>query len=230
VARPGLTRRSTGTRRRVRRFQPRGAAGPVNLNVRHTGEKSLEPKAEDIEKAFAAFDDGIRPARYRPSRHWYVLNKIGKPYPAKAIWALATNIRQFNTRDARLGLSNLEYSLIDIRNIRIESTFDDEVEKSKSDTPNNRRLRLKTAPKKPNTTYIIVKTYQRNPDVVAEVLYMAKGKCDKCKKPAPFAKKKDNSPYLEVHHKVPLADGGEDTVENAVALCPNCHRELHFGQ
>jgi hypothetical protein len=30
----GLTGRSTGTRRRVLRFQPRGAAGPVNLNVR----------------------------------------------------------------------------------------------------------------------------------------------------------------------------------------------------
>jgi hypothetical protein len=28
---------------------------------------------------------------------------------------------------------------------------------------------------------------------------------------------------------VPLARGGEDTVENAVAVCPNCHREAHFG-
>ena len=25
-----------------------------------------------------------------------------------------------------------------------------------------------------------------------------------------------------------LADGGPDTVENAVALCPNCHRRLHY--
>ncbi len=23
-------------------------------------------------------------------------------------------------------------------------------------------------------------------------------------------------------------DGGDDTVENALGLCPNCHRELHF--
>jgi 5-methylcytosine-specific restriction protein A len=28
---------------------------------------------------------------------------------------------------------------------------------------------------------------------------------------------------------VMLAEGGEDTVENALALCPNCHRRLHFG-
>jgi len=48
-------------------------------------------------------------------------------------------------------------------------------------------------------------------------------------KPAPFLRKKDQSPYLEVHHMIQLADGGEDTTENAVALCPNCHRQLHFG-
>jgi len=35
---------------------------------------------------------------------------------------------------------------------------------------------------------------------------------------------------LEVHHKVPLAEGGDDTVENAIALCPNCHRHAHYGK
>jgi 5-methylcytosine-specific restriction protein A len=34
---------------------------------------------------------------------------------------------------------------------------------------------------------------------------------------------------LEVHHKTPLSARGEDTVENAIALCANCHRELHYG-
>jgi len=33
-----------------------------------------------------------------------------------------------------------------------------------------------------------------------------------------------------VHHKKTLALGGEDTVDNSLALCPNCHREMHFGQ
>ncbi|MFM5358466.1 HNH endonuclease [Aeromonas veronii] len=40
---------------------------------------------------------------------------------------------------------------------------------------------------------------------------------------------KDGTPYLEVHHKEKLADGGEDTLENTIALCPNCHRKFHFG-
>ena len=34
---------------------------------------------------------------------------------------------------------------------------------------------------------------------------------------------------LEVHHTKPLAEGGEDTVNNAEALCPNCHKEAHYG-
>jgi 5-methylcytosine-specific restriction protein A len=35
---------------------------------------------------------------------------------------------------------------------------------------------------------------------------------------------------LEVHHKIRLADGGFDTVENAIAVCPNCHRQCHHGR
>jgi 5-methylcytosine-specific restriction protein A len=35
--------------------------------------------------------------------------------------------------------------------------------------------------------------------------------------------------FLEVHHLLSLASGGEDTVFNAVAICPNYHRELHNG-
>lgn len=32
---------------------------------------------------------------------------------------------------------------------------------------------------------------------------------------------------LQNHHVQPLAEGGADVVENAVALCPNCHRRMH---
>ncbi len=40
----------------------------------------------------------------------------------------------------------------------------------------------------------------------------------------------DGSRYIEVHHLQWLVEGGSDTPENAAALCPNCHRELHFGK
>ena len=40
----------------------------------------------------------------------------------------------------------------------------------------------------------------------------------------------DGDFYLEVHHPKRLADNGSDTPSNAVALCPNCHREMHYGE
>jgi len=27
-----------------------------------------------------------------------------------------------------------------------------------------------------------------------------------------------------------LSEGGEDTIDNAGALCPNCHKQAHFGR
>ncbi len=92
-----------------------------------------------------------------------------------------------------------------------------------------RAKRLAAAQKKPTVRVTTVLDFDRNPDVVAEVLAQASGKCQQCGSPAPFTRKSDGSPYLEVHHKIPLAFGGEDTVVNAIALCPNCHREAHYG-
>lgn len=70
-------------------------------------------------------------------------------------------------------------------------------------------------------------SYARDQRVKAWVLERAKGKCEACETPAPFTTV-DGFPYLEVHHVRKLADGGSDTPSNAVALCPNCHRRLHF--
>lgn len=97
-------------------------------------------------------------------------------------------------------------------------------------TREQRLARLKVAAKIPTKVITISTAYSRNPDVVAEVLFRAAGTCEGCDKAAPFPRNKDGSPYLEVHHKIHLAENGEDTVENSLALCPNCHRREHFGQ
>ncbi|MDN4546389.1 HNH endonuclease signature motif containing protein [Pseudomonas sp. C32] len=70
--------------------------------------------------------------------------------------------------------------------------------------------------------------FVRDAQVVAFVLRKASGKCECCRQPAPF-EKPNGLPYLEVHHVKRLASGGSDKTTNAVALCPNCHRELHHG-
>lgn len=81
----------------------------------------------------------------------------------------------------------------------------------------------------PAATSSAVTQYQRDASVKAWVLQQANGRCEYCLQPAPF-NNSDGLPFLEVHHVRQLADNGSDTVTNAVALCPNCHREAHYGQ
>lgn len=52
--------------------------------------------------------------------------------------------------------------------------------------------------------------------------------CELCKRESFITLK--GEPYLEVHHVIPLSQNGPDEISNAVALCPACHRELHFGR
>lgn len=103
-----------------------------------------------------------------------------------------------------------------------------EATRAKKRNSAERRDRLRHADPVPQQKYVVVKAFRRNPDVVQEVLERAKGFCEDCRSPAPFARASDGTPYLEVHHKVMLFLGGLDNVENAIALCPNCHRKRHF--
>lgn len=112
--------------------------------------------------------------------------------------------------------------------IRIPATVT-ELHSSPEKIKHERLLRLLLAPKKPKTTTVTVVEYIRNGDVISEVLERAAGVCESCNSPAPFIRASNLQPFLEVHHRIRLADNGDDTVENAIALCPNCHRKQHFG-
>lgn len=69
-------------------------------------------------------------------------------------------------------------------------------------------------------------TYVRDPYIAEYAKRRAKGVCELCGKAAPF-KDKSGHPYLESHHIVWLSKDGADSVNNTVALCPNCHRRMH---
>lgn len=111
-----------------------------------------------------------------------------------------------------------------------EAAFAGKVQSLSQDAAPKRRERLRIAAKIPERQLALTYVYMRNPDVVVEVLARANGICEACRKLAPFRRAKDGNYYLEVHHKIQLANGGEDTVENAIAVCPNCHRHAHFGE
>jgi 5-methylcytosine-specific restriction enzyme A len=80
----------------------------------------------------------------------------------------------------------------------------------------------------PKRRQVTIELLNRNPYVKAYVLKQANGICGHCRQNAPF-NKANGRPFLEVHHCTPLAEGGDDTIANTMALCPNCHREAHFG-
>jgi 5-methylcytosine-specific restriction protein A len=86
--------------------------------------------------------------------------------------------------------------------------------------------RARKAPQKVGSRSATLTQFQRNEWVAENAYRRARGKCELCSEPAPFKDRKGD-PYLEVHHVQRLADGGPDTVENTVALCPNCHRKMH---
>ncbi len=183
---------------------------------------------KDINRAFKEFDNGKRPTGCNNPRSWYVLSKNGDPYPAKMIWALAIGeaARKFKTNVAKKELEKRGFEIVKISNC---NNFDKSIQKSLESSRKARLKRLKKANRKPKRIIFQSVGFARNPDVVAETLFIANGICQKCEKPAPFRSKKTRKPYLEVHHITPLAKGGDDTIKNAIALCPNCHRKEHFG-
>lgn len=71
--------------------------------------------------------------------------------------------------------------------------------------------------------------YNRSTAVKEYVKARADGVCEGCSTPAPFTSK-TGEPYLHAHHIHELSDGGSDTVDTVVALCPNCHYRVHHGK
>ena len=142
---------------------------------------------------------------------------------SSSVWQMRTNIREAIAllnwfTEPATALAHLH---------ELESKLQVAIARSKIDSQEARLQRLRAAPRVPKRVTVQTTAYVRNPDVVIEVLNRACGNCECCNAPAPFIRGSDDSPYLEVHHTISLAEGGEDTVENAIAVCPNCHRARH---
>jgi 5-methylcytosine-specific restriction protein A len=87
--------------------------------------------------------------------------------------------------------------------------------------------RIKYAKKEAGKRDVTSVVYERNANIAEMAKRRANGFCQLCEKPAPF-KARDGEPFLESHHIIWLSKGGEDTLENSTALCPNCHRKMHI--
>ena len=88
---------------------------------------------------------------------------------------------------------------------------------------------LAVRPARPRASSATTRVYERDQLVIAIARKRARHRCEVpgCSHPQFMAA--DGLPYCEVHHLIPLAEGGEDRIENAACLCPSHHREVHHG-
>ncbi|MBS1070911.1 HNH endonuclease [Gluconobacter cerinus] len=91
-----------------------------------------------------------------------------------------------------------------------------------------RALQAATAPNEASPHIALANVRARSKAVRDYVLARSGGFCENCGSPAPFLTSA-GQPYLEAHHIHKLSDGGPDHPASVAALCPNCHRQVHFG-
>lgn len=150
----------------------------------------------------------------------------GSPYQEKQydtdgklrnVWVFPLMPMDFNPEAPLLSLDTVKQaSNSKLKQKNISKLSHDELEK-----------RAKLYHVKVGTRQTTVKYFIRNNFVSAYTKRRANGFCDLCENKAPF-NTPEGDPYLETHHIKWLSRGGKDSVENTVALCPNCHRKMHI--
>ena len=204
-------------------------------------EHGLNPvSAGDLLQALHAIMRGERFTRSisAAAAEYYVhviMRDYGNEAARRAIVALERHVDYYETVQPskmlkmRALLSKLREATSKADLIAEHIAFDREVAAMMLLPKEQRYKQLPQAGHKPRSIIVQHRAFIRSKAVVAEVLLRASGICESCKGAAPFLRKATGLPYLEVHHRITLADGGDDTVENAIALCPNCHRKMHHG-
>jgi 5-methylcytosine-specific restriction protein A len=80
----------------------------------------------------------------------------------------------------------------------------------------------------PDRAAAVRSRFVRDPQVREYVLQIADGHCEYCREQGFLMK--NGRRYVEAHHIISLSAIGRDTVDNVIALCPNHHRQAHFGE
>ena len=173
-------------------------------------------KKEYYQKLSRKFDRTEKSFEYRMQNISFVFSEMGREWikglrPAK-------NVGSNVFKEIEEIINNLDNKFS--KNVSFQNQVDNLIKNKKRKEPKGSR--------NPKVYKSEVIQYIRDPAVTAWVLDLANGICESCKEPAPFIKP-NGAKFLEVHHVKQLADGGSDTITNAVALCPNCHSELHYG-
>jgi hypothetical protein len=81
----------------------------------------------------------------------------------------------------------------------------------------------------------VVSKWRRNPRVAREVMYFNNYSCQISAEHPTFISNRTGKPYVEAHHLIPVEIQSQfeyslDVHSNIVALCPNCHRLVHYAE
>ena len=120
------------------------------------------------------------------------------------------------------------YVNIKTRIIDLPTADSDELEKRVAALLKIPNLEKPEGVKEPERREQMLSVHECDPKVKAWIIKNANGKCECCG--ADGFIKEDGSIFLEVHHLRLLAKNGSDTIKNAIALCANCHRKLHYAK
>jgi 5-methylcytosine-specific restriction protein A len=162
---------------------------------------------------------------FRPKEYTYIgpIELAGSPYKERQtdqrgslrdVWVFPLKRQQFTTKPPVFAQETIQES--ETRKIDKARKLSDEELKAHALLTRNR----------PGIVAVQASQFLRSPYVAEYAKRRAKGRCQLCSQPAPFADK-NGEPFLECHHIIWLSRGGEDSIQNTVALCPNCHRKMH---
>ncbi|MDD6088388.1 MAG: HNH endonuclease signature motif containing protein [Desulfovibrionaceae bacterium] len=131
----------------------------------------------------------------------------------RIVWVFPIKSKQLNTYiSEKIYKENIAEKLKTIKHISFEEL---------------KKLAQNNSSKKVSTRTVVTNISERNVTIAEYAKRRANGVCQLCGQQAPFVDKM-GSPYLESHHIIWLSNGGEDSIMNTVALCPNCHRKIHI--
>lgn len=133
-----------------------------------------------------------------------------------------------------------EYKKVTKEEFSIESELDrklldDVINEIDSDIPEKPTYKGTPKKKKAPAKVSSSETYPRDTNTALNALKIAEYKCEIDSEHPTFIRKKNNLPYTEPHHLIPMAysdnfDFSLDVEENIVSLCSNCHNQIHYGK
>lgn len=140
----------------------------------------------------------------------------------------------------RISTQTREYKKVSKEDVATEceldrKLLDNTINEIDTTTPENPTYKGTPKKKKAPTKVSSSEAYPRDTNTALNALKIAEYKCEIDSEHPTFIRKKNNLPYTEPHHLIPMAysdnfDFSLDVEENIVSLCSNCHNQIHYGK